>query len=86
MSTISSVSPYVVGLYGACLEPKVCLVMEYCSRGSLFNVLNSNSSKLNAEQAFKFIHQIVSGMRTLHTHFDKPILHRGSLKNHLNIK
>ncbi len=70
MSTISSVSPYVVNLFGACLEPKVCLVMEYCSKGSLFNVLTCRTTKLTMDHAFKFTNQIVSGMRTLHTHFD----------------
>ena len=26
--------PYIVKFYGACLEPKLCLVMEFCSRDS----------------------------------------------------
>lgn len=33
-------SEYVVKLFGLCLEPKLTLVMEFCSRGSLYDILN----------------------------------------------
>jgi serine/threonine protein kinase len=33
-------SEYVVKFYGLCLEPKLTLVIEYCSRGSLYDVMN----------------------------------------------
>lgn len=30
----------MVKLFGLCLEPKLTLVMEFCSRGSLYDILN----------------------------------------------
>ena len=32
-------STFIVHFFGACLEPRICIVMEYCSRGSLYHVL-----------------------------------------------
>jgi serine/threonine protein kinase len=33
-------SPFVVYFYGICIEPDMALVMEYCSNGSVYEVLN----------------------------------------------
>src|SRR5690349_7980897 len=35
-------SPNIVQFYGYSIEPERCIVMEYCSNGSLFSVLQSN--------------------------------------------
>ena len=34
-------SPHVVVFYGLSLEPKLCVVMEYCAKGTLEEVLTS---------------------------------------------
>lgn len=34
-------SPYIVFFFGACIEPVPVMVLQYCSRGSLFSVLKS---------------------------------------------
>ena len=37
-------SPHVVLFFGACLRPELCMVFEYCARGTLFDVLNKDNS------------------------------------------
>jgi hypothetical protein len=39
-------SPYTVHFFGACLHPKLCMVMELCSRGSLCDVLKAKDIKI----------------------------------------
>jgi hypothetical protein len=34
-------SPYIVFFFGACIRPVPVMVLQYCSRGSLFSVLKS---------------------------------------------
>eukprot|EP01125_Pyxidicula_operculata_P011747 TRINITY_DN3849_c0_g1_i3.p1 TRINITY_DN3849_c0_g1~~TRINITY_DN3849_c0_g1_i3.p1 ORF type:complete len:674 (+),score=195.78 TRINITY_DN3849_c0_g1_i3:382-2403(+) len=68
-------SPYVVHFYGATLKMKLCMVMELCERGSLYDVLGNNSIDINWERAFDMLEEIVKGIQTLHNH-DPPILHR----------
>ena len=36
-------SPFIVKFYGACLEPRVTIVTEYCSRGSLFDLMQDKT-------------------------------------------
>ncbi|KAF2076187.1 hypothetical protein CYY_002487 [Polysphondylium violaceum] len=66
-------STLIVGLYGVVLEPKICLVMEYCSKGSLFAVLQTE--KVTWEKFFSFSHQLLKGVSTLHMS-EPQILHR----------
>jgi len=68
-------SPYIVGFFGACVEPKICMVMEYCSRGSLYSVLSNPNEEISWERGFKFINEILEGIKALHT-FKPPIYHR----------
>jgi serine/threonine protein kinase len=37
-------SPHVVLFFGACLRPELCMVFEFCARGTLFDVLNKDNS------------------------------------------
>lgn len=67
-------TPHTVKFYGAVLEPKICLVMELCSRGSLFHVLN-RAIDFGWERFFSFAEQTVLGVQSLHNH-DPQILHR----------
>lgn len=39
-------SKYNVFFYGACLNPNLCLLMEYCERGSLYSCLNDTNQRL----------------------------------------
>jgi serine/threonine protein kinase len=68
-------SPFVVSFVGACYEPKVCFVMEYCKRGSLYHVLNDTSLELSWDRAFKWLTEMTQGLHLLHQ-WNPPIYHR----------
>jgi len=68
-------SPYIVKLYGAVPSEKLKMVMEICTRGSLYGLLNSQQWNLGWEEFFIFAEQMFRGLIVIHTH--KPqILHR----------
>lgn len=73
---LSSVKgPKVVSFFGACLEPRLSLVMEFCEMGSLYDVLSDESYEFKWETFFNLAIQMVKAIQTLHFH--KPqILHR----------
>jgi len=68
-------STFMVNFYGACLEPKICMVMEYCSRGSLYHVLNDENLDIGWEKVFVFAKDMVLGIQTLHN-WKPQIVHR----------
>eukprot|EP01113_Clastostelium_recurvatum_P011680 TRINITY_DN1597_c0_g1_i1.p1 TRINITY_DN1597_c0_g1~~TRINITY_DN1597_c0_g1_i1.p1 ORF type:complete len:688 (-),score=192.59 TRINITY_DN1597_c0_g1_i1:164-2140(-) len=68
-------SPHVVYFYGAVLEPKLCMVMEYCSKGSLFHVINDPNITMGWDRFFQFAIQTVEGINVLHS-WDPQIVHR----------
>lgn len=73
MSTIQS--PYLVFFFGACLEPKLCMVMELCERGSLYHVLNDLTVTTGWKQVFRWAREMTLGIDCLHSY--KPqVLHR----------
>ena len=68
-------SPYIVQLYGAVPSDKLKMVMEICSRGSLYNILSTQQWYLGWNEFFIFAEQMFHGLIVIHTH--KPqILHR----------
>lgn len=69
-------SPYMVTFYGASVTPKLTMVMEYCSRGSLYHVLNNKQMDLTWEQTLLFCHDMACGMEVLHNFKPDPIVHR----------
>ncbi|BFU24198.1 protein kinase, putative [Entamoeba histolytica HM-3:IMSS] len=52
---------------------KMMMVMEYCDRGSLYDVLSKGDLKMKFETLFDFSEQIAKGLEYLH---NKNILHR----------
>jgi serine/threonine protein kinase len=69
-------SPYIVRFYGATLKDRLCLVMEFCERGSLFSVLSKDKELvLTWDLVFSMLDETVSGIAALHS-FDPAILHR----------
>lgn len=78
---ISSVSSqFIVKLYGAILGDKavgdkLCMVMEFCARGSLYDVLSKCVIQVGWTQVFHFATELLSGMHALHSH-NPQILHR----------
>ncbi|KAH3758060.1 serine/threonineprotein kinase [Pelomyxa schiedti] len=67
-------SPNIVYFYGAVLEPRVCLVLEYCSRGSLETVMKSDAS-FTWEHVFQYAADTLRGLLCLHS-WVPQLLHR----------
>eukprot|EP01119_Soliformovum_irregulare_P017080 TRINITY_DN5026_c0_g2_i1.p1 TRINITY_DN5026_c0_g2~~TRINITY_DN5026_c0_g2_i1.p1 ORF type:complete len:504 (+),score=159.26 TRINITY_DN5026_c0_g2_i1:519-2030(+) len=72
-STLRSTN--VVKFYGACLEPRLLIVMEYCSRGSLYDILSNDKIDIGWDRAYRFAMEMAEGLNSLHT-FDPPVYHR----------
>lgn len=68
-------SPYVVSFYGACMRPKMILVLEYCSGGSLFDQLSEPKLMFGWKEFLRFSQEMVRGVHALHSN-EPQILHR----------
>lgn len=68
--------PNIVLFLGSCtVAPNLCIILEYCSRGSLWSLLHDLSIKMTWEYRKKFALDIAKGVYYLHTS-RMPILHR----------
>jgi len=67
--------PHVVFFFGACLTPRLCMVMEYMGRGTLHKVLNDQKFEVTWEHVISFCKDMVKGMIALHSH-NPQIVHR----------
>lgn len=67
--------PNIVKFYGASFKPKLCMVMEYCSRGSLYHVLKDKSLNIGWSLALNMMKQSALGIEALHNN-SPQILHR----------
>ncbi|KAJ4807703.1 protein kinase family protein [Rhynchospora pubera] len=54
---------------------RLCIVTEYLPRGSLFNLLQKNSARLDWRRRIHMALDIARGMNYLH-HYNPPIIHR----------
>ncbi|KAK2151074.1 hypothetical protein LSH36_376g01001 [Paralvinella palmiformis] len=53
---------------GACIEPpNICILWQYCSKGSLLDVLENDDYKLDSTFKVSFMVDIASGMQYLHS-------------------
>ncbi|EAL68440.1 ankyrin repeat-containing protein [Dictyostelium discoideum AX4] len=68
-------SQFMVTFYGACIEPKLCMVMEYCSRDSLYHVMNTKKYDIGWDRFFQFTMQMTLGVQCLHN-WTPQIVHR----------
>jgi len=69
-------SPQVVNFIGTChTPPNVCLVTEYCARGSLDHLLHKSGLRLDLIKKVEFALDIARGMSCLHAQ-NPPIIHR----------
>ncbi|KAL6041653.1 Set3 complex subunit with deacetylase, meiotic-specific repressor of sporulation proteins [Balamuthia mandrillaris] len=75
MSNFGESAQEIVRFYGVCLEPAVCLVMEYCERGSLHQVLRDPHLDLSWQMVLSFAKQTARGLELLHGS-TPPIFHR----------
>ncbi|XP_041819300.1 guanylate cyclase 2G [Chelmon rostratus] len=68
----------LVQFFGVCVEPpNVCLVIQYCRKGSLKDVLSASDIELDGMFKISFAYDIVSGME---------FIHKSNLKFHGNLK
>lgn len=67
----------LVFFFGAALEPKLCMVMELCLRGSLYDVLSDKKlgRQIDWHKFFSFAIHSVRGVQVLHN-YEPQILHR----------
>lgn len=70
---------HLVKFYGACIEsPHCCILTEYCPKGSLQDILENETVKLDWVFRMSLIHDLVRGMLYLHS---SEIRSHGSLKS-----
>uniref|UniRef100_A0A3B4X5A2 Guanylate cyclase n=1 Tax=Seriola lalandi dorsalis TaxID=1841481 RepID=A0A3B4X5A2_SERLL len=68
----------LVQFFGVCIEPpNVCLVTQYCKKGSLKDVLKASDVDLDGMFKLSFAYDIVNGME---------FIHKSNLKFHGNLK
>ncbi|XP_016427708.1 guanylate cyclase 2G-like [Sinocyclocheilus rhinocerous] len=68
----------LVQFFGVCIEPpNVCIVMQYCKKGSLKDVLGNSEIDLDWMFKLSFAYDIVNGME---------YIHKSSLKSHGNLR
>lgn len=73
-------SKYNVYFFGACLNPNLSLVMEYCEQGSLFLRLNDLSQRFRWSRLLRVALDVCKGVHNLHS-WEPQVVHR-DLKSH----
>jgi len=69
-------SRHVVNFFGACTQgPKLAMVMELLTRGSLSGLLHNSAQDLPWPLRLNMLHEIASGIKVLHSNIP-TILHR----------
>ena len=68
-------SPRIVHIFGSAMKHKLIMVMEFCKRGSLYDVLRDDSLDFTWDKFFDFSLQIAEAIKELHDHIPQ-ILHR----------
>ena len=56
--------------------PELCIILEYCERGSLWQILHDRSVELKWHNRQRMAMDIAKAVLYLHTCHDPPILHR----------
>jgi len=68
-------SPHVVFFYGAALSPSLCMVLEFCAKGALYDVLSDLTQKITWKHVFRAAIDTVKGLLCLHN-WKPQIVHR----------
>lgn len=75
MSLVTGKNKHLVRFLGGCISPKICIIMEHCSNGSLHQFLKDEQKTVDWPLFFKFARDITDGLVALHS-IDPPIVHR----------
>ncbi|XP_045438174.1 guanylate cyclase 2G-like [Pipistrellus kuhlii] len=68
----------IVPFFGVCTEPpNICIITQYCKKGSLKDVLRNSNNEMDWIFKLSFAYDIVNGML---------FLHRSPLRSHGNLK
>jgi len=67
--------PNIVHFFGACLEPRLCIAMEFCSRGSLHLVMSDKTYTIDWKKVFHFCKDMIAALIVLHS-YEPAVLHR----------
>ncbi|XP_045047608.2 guanylate cyclase 2G [Desmodus rotundus] len=68
----------IVPFFGVCTEPpNICIIIQYCKKGSLKDVLSNSDTEMDWIFKLSFAYDIVNGML---------FLHRSPLRSHGNLK
>lgn len=70
---------------GACTTPSLTIVQEFCTKGSLYDVLNDKKESLGWDFIFKVSEDILKGLGTLHN-YQPPMLHRNLKSSNVMVK
>lgn len=71
-------SPHVVFFYGACIQPSLCMVLEFCHRGSLYDVLSDPKEDITWHRVLRAAADTMKGLTCLH--YWKPVIVHRDLK------
>ena len=84
-------SPYVVSFIGVCYSPKLAIITELLSNGSLFDIMNRTDISYNWELVIQLCIESATAINTLHT-WTPAVVHRDIkstnllLDNNLKVK
>eukprot|EP01122_Echinamoeba_exundans_P014733 TRINITY_DN672_c0_g1_i1.p1 TRINITY_DN672_c0_g1~~TRINITY_DN672_c0_g1_i1.p1 ORF type:complete len:717 (+),score=83.41 TRINITY_DN672_c0_g1_i1:1014-3164(+) len=68
-------SPQVIKFFGATFDPKLCIVMEYCPNGALFQYLQDPNVLIDWNLVLRWSREAALGLLALHN-FKPQIVHR----------
>jgi serine/threonine protein kinase len=68
-------SPQVIKFFGATFDPKLCIVMEYCPNGALFQYMQDPTVVIDWNLVLRWSREAALGLLALHN-FKPQIVHR----------